>query len=143
MKIEFHFGITHKHDYACRLLRKAARAGVKTWVLCDAASVRRLDAELWHLGATDFVTHCTESAAAALQRYSSALLATQVDASAAQSQGRTVLVNASELARLPDYFEQFGRVIELVSTDEADRQSARRRWLQYKDAGHTCEATKQ
>ncbi len=142
MKIEFHFGIVHKQDYACRLLRKVARAGVKAWVLCDAAAVRRLDTTLWHLGATDFVTHCTESAPAVQQRYSCAVLATQVDAESARQQGRTVLVNASESALLPEHFEQFGRVIELVSLDETDRHLARQRWKQYASAGHVCEATR-
>lgn len=142
MKIEFHFGISHKHEYACRLLRKAARTGVKTWVLCDAVSIQRMDAGLWNMASTDFVTHCTESASAALQRYSSVLLATQMDAAAIQSQGRNLLVNMSESARLPDYFEQFNRVIELVSTDETDRHWARQRWKQYLGAGHLCEATR-
>lgn len=142
MKIEFHFGISHKHEYACRLLRKAARTGVKTWVLCDAVSIQRLDAGLWNMASTDFVTHCTESASAALQRYSSAVLATEVDAAAIQSQGRNVLVNVSESAQIPEYFEQFGRVIEIVSTDETDRYLARQRWKQYAHIGHTCEATR-
>lgn len=146
MKIEFHFGITHKYDYACRLLRKAARTGVKTWVLCDTAAVQRLDENLWRvtspMNPTDFVTHCTESASAALQRYSSAVLATEVDAAAIQSQGRNVLVNVSESAQIPEYFEQFGRVIEIVSTDETDRYLARQRWKQYAHIGHTCEATR-
>ncbi|MEN9374048.1 MAG: hypothetical protein RIR79_1600 [Pseudomonadota bacterium] len=142
MKIEFHFGIPDKHHYACRLLRKAARGGMKTWVLCDTESVQWLDVQLWEMAPTDFITHCTESASTTLQRYSSVLLATQMDAAAIQSQGRNLLVNMSESARLPDYFEQFNRVIELVSTDETDRHWARQRWKQYLGSGHICEATR-
>lgn len=139
MKIEFHFGVPHKLAYTCRLLRKAARAGAKVWVLGDAASIQRLDVDLWSISATDFVTHCFQSAPVALQNRSCAVLATEMDASCVATQGRNVLVNVSQSNTVPDCFEQFSRVIEIVSTDETDRQCARQRWRQYAQQGHTLQ----
>lgn len=141
MNIEFRFGtsgIPDKIAYTSRLLRTAARGGWKVWVLCDEASIAHLDTALWNLAPTDFVTHCTESASAALQRYSSAVLGSTVNASSF-AQGRDVLVNLSESVRLPPHFDQFRRVIEIVSTHAIDRDFARQRWRQYKQQEHTPE----
>jgi len=44
-----------------------------------------------------------------------------------------VLLNLG--AQVPDGFERFERLIEVVSLDEADRQTARSRWKHYADHG--------
>ena len=46
-----------------------------------------------------------------------------------------VLVNLTESVALG--FERFARVIEVVSTDAADRDLARQRWKQYIERGYT------
>jgi DNA polymerase-3 subunit chi len=47
---------------------------------------------------------------------------------------RDLLINLN--AQTPDFFEQFTRLIEIVSTDEADRLAARQRWSYYKQNNH-------
>jgi DNA polymerase III subunit chi len=40
------------------------------------------------------------------------------------------------LPAVPDGFEQFDRVIEVVTQDDADRLSARARWKHYNELGY-------
>ncbi|MEK9802900.1 MAG: DNA polymerase III subunit chi [Curvibacter sp.] len=40
---------------------------------------------------------------------------------------------------MPDGFEQYERVIEVVSLDEDDRLQARARWKQYTARGYTIQ----
>ena len=48
-----------------------------------------------------------------------------------------MLVNLGD--QVPDGREAFARLIEIVSMDEADRQSARSRWKQYAAQGWPIE----
>jgi DNA polymerase-3 subunit chi len=47
---------------------------------------------------------------------------------------RQVLLNLG--ARVPEGFEQFERLIELVTADDQDRANARQRWKHYADRGY-------
>jgi DNA polymerase-3 subunit chi len=131
-EVAFHFGAPDRLAYTCRLLRKATATGAKLLVRADAANRAALDTALWAVGATDFVTHCDASAPDALRARSSVLL---LDADAALQTGFPILVNLAE--DVPDGFEQFQRVIEIVSTDEQDRNLARLRWRHYTERGYT------
>jgi DNA polymerase III subunit chi len=46
-----------------------------------------------------------------------------------------VLVNLGQ--GMPEGFERFDRVIEVVTHDEADRNAARVRWKHYAERGYT------
>jgi DNA polymerase-3 subunit chi len=130
-ELAFHFGAPDKLAYASRLLRKAASSGAKVVVVADAQSVAVLDADLWAVSPTDFVTHCTGSADPAVQNRSSVVLVTEVQ----QAPGaHDVLVNLGDT--LPDGFDRFKRLIEVVSTNEADRERARKRWKLYTAQGY-------
>ena len=131
-EIAFHFGAPDKLTYACRLLRKAAVSGAKVVVVGDAATVSKLDADLWALSPIDFVSHCRDSADASVQKRSSVVLTTGNPQSAAV---RDVLVNLGNT--VPDGFEVFKRLIEVVSTYESDRDLARRRWKFYTENGYS------
>lgn len=131
-EVAFHFGAPDRLAYTCRLLRKAVASGARLVVRADPATTRALDVALWSVGPVDFVSHCEASAPLAMQARSAVLLAptpTPPDAA------RPVLVNLAE--DIPDGFEHFQRVIEVVSTDEQDRGLARRRWKQYTERGYT------
>lgn len=131
--IAFHFNVPAKVGYACRLLRKAAAGGAKVVVAGDAALLRELDAELWTFSAVDFIAHCHVDQGRAMVERSPVVLA----GSAAAAPHREVLVNLGDT--LPDGFERFQRVIEIVSADEADRQRGRSRWKQYAERGYTMD----
>lgn len=130
-ELAFHFGAPDKLAYASRLLRKAVGSGAKVVVVADAQAVARLDADLWAVSPTDFVTHCTGAADAAVQNRSSVVLVTEVQ----QAVGaRDVLVNLGDA--MPDGFSRFKRLIEVVSTDADDREGARKRWKFYTAQGY-------
>lgn len=129
-EISFHFNAPDKVAYACRLLRKATGAGARVVVTGEPQTLRALDGDLWTFSAQDFVAHCDQSAPAGMLAASPVVLAT----SAREVPHQQVLVNLGE--QVPEGFETFERLIEVVSQDEADRQQARRRWRHYADRGY-------
>lgn len=126
--VAFHFNAPSKLAYACRLLRKAVSSGTTAAVLGDEAMICKLDEQLWSFSALDFVPHGRAGSMAEQQR---ALTPIWLCSKAAEGLGRQVLVNLT--SEIPVGFESFERVIEVVSQDEADRQSARARWKHYSE----------
>ena len=124
--IAFHFNAPSKLAYACRLLRKAACGGSTVAVLGDEAMLAKLDEQLWNFSALDFVPHGRVQGLSDQQRADTPIW---LCASADEGQGMQVLVNLTQA--VPAGFEAYTRVIEVVSQDEADRQSARARWKHY------------
>ena len=129
--IAFHFNAPAKLAYACRLLRKAATAGSTGAVLAEEAMLTKLDEQLWSFSALDFVPHARVGRLANEQLAHTPVWLCD---SAAQGVGRQVLVNLTQA--VPQGFEQFDRVIEVVTLDESDRQQARSRWKQYTERGY-------
>ena len=130
--IDFHFNTPDKVNYACRLLRKAVAArGAQVVVVGDAAVLDAIDLALWQLSPVDFIAHCSIDAAAGVLARSPVVLAGQ---STAQLPHRQVLLNLG--AEVPSGFERFERLIDIVSDDPSDRQTARARWRHYADRGY-------
>ncbi|MGH6625747.1 MAG: DNA polymerase III subunit chi [Burkholderiaceae bacterium] len=129
-EIAFHFNAPDKLAYACRLLRKAVGTGAQVVVTAEPESLQRLDAALWTFAPLEFVAHCHADSDATMLAASPVVLAASLDALPHQQ----VLVNLGD--RIPDGFERFERLIEVVSLDDADRQGARRRWKHYADRGY-------
>lgn len=129
--LAFHFGAPDKLAYACRLARKAVGSGAKVVLIASEDAVARLDADLWALSATEFVPHCVAMAAGAVQARSPVVLVTHAE-QAPEHNG--VLVNLTNT--VPEGFERFDRLIEVVSTDADDRGVARGRWRYYTEQGY-------
>lgn len=132
-EVTFHFNAPDKVGHACRLLRKALATGAKVVVTGESALLGELDVALWTFSALDFIPHCLGSGSPAVVAASPVVLA----ASARTAPHQHVLVNLG--AGVPDGFERFERLIEVVTVDEADRQQARRRWKHYADRGYAIE----
>jgi DNA polymerase-3 subunit chi len=131
-EVSFHFGTPDKRGYALRLIRKAVGTGAKLWVLGDGPLLQELDSALWSLTETEFLTHCRADASEDILLRSSVVL---VPANFAQSRPEfPVLVNLS--SQMPPNFEAHARVIEVVSTQEDDKDSARIRWAAYTKLGY-------
>lgn len=128
--IAFHFNTPAKLPYTCRLLRKAITGGRTVAVLGDAQTLEQLDELLWTFSPLDFLPHARVQTAADADLASTPIWLCM---SADQGRGQQVLVNLT--SQVPSGFEKYERVIEIVSEDEADRQSARHRWKQYSAAG--------
>lgn len=130
-EVAFHFNAPDRLGYACRLLRKAYLKGARLQVLADPPLAAALDQQLWLMAGVEFVPHCRSDASAPLQARSPIVIGSQV--TSPSSDGH-VLVNLSDA--LPDGFQHFARVIEVVTADPPVRALARERWKQYKAAGH-------
>jgi DNA polymerase-3 subunit chi len=130
-EIAFHFNVPDKLAYACRLLRKARGAGSRVVVTGEPELLRRLDTELWTFSALEFIPHAHVAAAAAQVVAASPVLLAEVPRGTPHQE---VLVNLG--GAVPEGFERFERLIELVSQDEPDRLQARTRWKHYADRGY-------
>lgn len=133
-RVDFHFNAQDKLFYACRLLRKAWGTGARVVVTGQPALLRELDVELWAFSALDFVPHCYRTDDHGLLARTPVVLAD----SARTTPHQQVLVNLGD--EVPDGFERFERLIEVVTEDDVDRQQARARWKHYKDRGYAVEA---
>ena len=103
----------------------------KSLVTADGETLNQLDQQLWAFSSTDFVPHCFHDAPAQVLENSPIVLTPTLPASAAQ----TILLNLG--SEVPAGFEQFARIIEIVSEDALDKRQARSRWKHY--AGSGCQ----
>jgi DNA polymerase III subunit chi len=129
--VEFHFNAPEKVGYACRLLRKAVAKGARVAVTGEPGTLKDLDVALWTFSPLEFVPHCQQEAVSATVLAASPVV---LAASVRETPHHQVLVNLGE--PVPDGFERFERLIEVVTQDEEDRQRARRRWKHYADRGY-------
>ena len=135
-EIRFHFNVTSRTGYACRLLRKAARQASPIAVTGPEELLAELDRELWAIGPAEFVAHAWARDAEAVPpglRAGTVWLAPDPLAAPIHE----ALLNLGEA--MPRGFESFERLIELVSTDPADRAAARERWKGYAGRGYAIE----
>lgn len=129
-ELAFHFNLPDKLSYACRLLRKASRAGARVVVTGEAEQLQQLDVALWTFAPLEFVSHCTAQAPAQMVQASAVVLARDLE----QTPHTQILLNLG--AEVPRGFERFERLIELVSQQDVDRQAARARWRHYAGRGY-------
>ncbi len=129
-EVAFHFNAADKVAHACRLLRKAWGLGHRVVVVADAPTLRALDGALWTFSQADFLPHCVAGAA---QPGVLARTPLVLAADTAAVPHHEVLVNLT--TGVPEGFEKFARLIDVVGLDEEDRQAARERWKHYKARG--------
>lgn len=133
-RVMFHFNVPDKVGYACRLLRKAHARGVTVGVVADAEGLHALDGALWSFAPLSFVPHCLADAPAPVRAASPIVLA----GACADLPDGALLVHLGQA--LPEGFERFERLVELVGTDPADRTQARLRWRHYAERGYAIES---
>ena len=133
MRIDFHFNVEDRLQYACRVVRKA-RGAEKSVVAYarEPARLARFDAALWIFSALDFVPHVyVDSPLAARTPVLLTLEATLA------TPARDVFLNLDD--DVPPAFGElagrFERIIEVVSREESDRLRARERFKAYRAAG--------
>ncbi len=133
VRIDFHFNVEHRLQYACRVIRRARAADCRVLVFArDADRLARVDTALWTFSALDFVPHVY--ADSPLASRTPVLLAASVDGA---TTGCPVLLNLDDDVP-PDFAAlgaRFDRLIEVVSCDDDDRRLARDRFRAYREAG--------
>jgi len=132
-EVAFHFNAPDKLGYACRLLRKAVGTGARVMVTGGSETLRELDQALWTFAPLEFLPHCYGEVTPTALAASPLVLAESVR----DAPYRQVLVNLG--GAVPDGFERFERLIEVVTADEGDRIDARSRWKHYADRGYAIQ----
>lgn len=129
-RIEFHFNTSERLLHTCRLVRKARAQGSRIAVTGAPVTLKQLDAELWRFQDVSFLAHCTVKDPPEIQRASPVALGPDPHAWGINE----VLLNLGD--EVPDGFERFARLIEIVSSDDHGRAQARLRWKHYKSLGY-------
>jgi DNA polymerase-3 subunit chi len=130
-EVLFHFNVPDKLAYACRLLRKAVASGARVVVTGEPELLRNLDVELWTFSPQEFIPHCHAASAEPQVLAASPVVLSETARGTPHQQ---VLLNLG--GRVPEGFERFERLNELVSLDDEDRMLARKRWKHYQDRGY-------
>ena len=128
--VEFHTGVDDPVHFTCRLLRKAAQAGTPVLVTAPAPALAALDERLWTFDAQSFIPHVRVPGPAATLAPRTAIW---LGSGPLAGDAPRVLVNLG--AEPPAHAEAFDRVIEIVGTDDADRQAGRAHWRHYETWG--------
>lgn len=137
MRIDFHFNVEHRLQYACRVVRRARQAGCRVLLYTrDADRLARIDTALWTFSALDFVPHV--HVASPLAARTPVLLASSLD----QHSGGDVLLNLDDEVppQMTGLADRFARLIEVVSRDDDERSRARERFRAYREAGFEPQA---
>jgi DNA polymerase-3 subunit chi len=131
-EVAFHFNVPDKLGYACRLLRKVSGTGARVVVTGASDVLKELDVALWTFSPLEFVPHCHGAAQGEAVQARTPIVLAEAPRSAPHQQ---VLVNLG--GSIPDGFERFERLIEVVAQDDQDRLQARQRWKHYATRGYS------
>lgn len=138
MRIDFHFNVEHRLQYACRVVRRARAANCRVLLFSrDADRLARLDTALWTFSALDFVPHVAMDSPLAAR--TPVLLTASLDHGTPPC---PVLVNLDDEVppALTSLAGRFERLIEVVSREDDDRRQARERFRAYRAAGYDPQA---
>lgn len=128
-QIDFYTHVEDKQLLACKLSSKALELGLRVLVLTpDENTAARMDQLLWRIPATGFLPHCRARDELA------PVTPVIVDHDPGELAHEQVLLNLGSTR--PAFFSRFQRLIEIVTTDEADRKAARERFRFYRDRGY-------
>jgi len=127
-RIDFYRYAEDKLLYACRLAAKAGRSTKVVVYSPDAPALERFDKLLWTFQQTGFAPHC--NARSPLAAETPIVLADSGD----ELPHHDVLLNLAD--EWPPFFATFTRLLEIVGTDEADKELGRARYVFYKKRGY-------
>lgn len=136
-QIDFHLHVANKVEYVCRLLRKAVARVPVVVVVGEPQTLSQIEQQLWQLSDTSFVGHAwlqpnsSTPVEAAMQQCARVLLTAQAPAQAIE---QAVLLNLG--TDVIAGFEQYPRLIEVVSNADQDKAHARTRWRHYSQRGY-------
>lgn len=131
-RVQFLHGAPDRLAAAAEWLRQAwqMRKPVLVYVPVPLAA-EQLDRLLWSQPATGFVPHCAADSSLAAE--TPILLTSRLD----QPPHDRCLLNLGD--ELPPGFSRFEDLVEIVSTADADRLSARERFKFYRERGYALE----
>lgn len=129
MHITFLHGARDRQQAAASWLMRRSQRQLPTWVyLSDEAALERFDRFLWTQSSIGFIPHCRIGDR--LQAETPIILATTTEPSG-PSQCLLNLANS-----IPQEFDRFDELVEIISIDDADRLPGRERFRFYREQGH-------
>ena len=135
MRIDFAFGAPDRLRSACQTAYKQHQAGRRLVVYCgDGARLSAFDRMLWALDDISIVPHVLVTDPLAPD---TPVLLTAADPSGAlpaDQAAQAWLLNLDD--DCPPSYDGYARLLEFVSGDANDRQTARQRWRAYQAGGH-------
>ena len=137
-EVAFHFNVPDKMNYVCRILRKASQAKARVVVSGPPEELQSLDEALWTFSAHSFIAHCWSTDDLTKTQLSCVVL----QPSEADTKQVSVPLPHHEILLnlalfMPEGYETFERVIEVVGLAEEDKTHARERWKTYSQRGYT------
>lgn len=134
VRVAFHFNAVDPLGYTCRLIQKALGKGARLVVCAPHSVLQQLDEKLWAWSEAAFVPHASPEAPEHVLRLSPVWLRERLQG----DEPGQVLVNLSHTT--PAGFERFQRLIDVVSSLDADRAKARQRWREHTGQGRVPES---
>lgn len=132
-KVSFLYGAADRIQAAAQWLQQAwARREAVLVYVPDTEQAHRLDRLLWTQPQLSFLPHCRADSPLAAE--TPILLTDRLDA---PPQDRCLLNLGNEL---PTAFSRFEKLVEIVSTDDADRLPARERFKFYRERGYAIDS---
>lgn len=121
-----------RHLLACRLAEKAYRLDHTVYLhtMTRAAAVQ-LDELLWTFRDGSFVPH------ALAEESDTAPSPVTIGCDADVGEARDLLINLCD--EIPAFADGFGRVAEVVTSDDECRRLSRKRFVEYRDKGHSIQ----
>ena len=130
--IEFRTHIADKIHYTCRWVRKALANSSDCRVVIYATDrnlLNRLDDTLWTFSDSDFLPHAVLG-----DRHAARCPVILTSSDTDELPHSQILLNLSP--DIPAFYAQFERLLELVSTDPADTEAGRQRYVHYRERGY-------
>jgi DNA polymerase-3 subunit chi len=122
--------------YSCRLLNKACQAGLRIFLLTNSSAQSQLmDTLLWTMSDANFIPHAQADSIEAADPLTRICIAHELDTGQGTDQAKKfdMLVNMQSVETLQG--ERFERVAELVSSDQAHKSAARKRYAAWREMG--------
>jgi len=127
--IDFYFNAQDRLQVACRLAGKALSQKKRMLIYApEPETASRIDKLLWTWPAIGFVPHC------ALHDPLAPQTPVLIAADAQTPPACELLLNLG--ADCPPHFERFERLLEVVASDETERQAGRARYRFYLERGY-------
>ncbi len=120
---------TEQYVFACRLCEKILSQKLKAFIYTDTQEqADYLDDLLWSYRPESFLPHC--------------VIGTDLDEDVSiiigyadkYQKGFDVLINLSQ--NIPEFHNEFNRIVEIIPATEDAKAQGRLRWKQYKDAAN-------
>ena len=136
-QIDFHFNVTQRTIYACRLIKKVRSMGLTVAVWSsNEVILRRAYDDLWRFEDLTFIAH----AWAGSTFEADAPVIFSNDITALKPADVIILLDEGVPPDWRDTLAPFSRVVDIVSTNPTELQHSRARYKLYKTAGVTLNA---